>query len=101
MVGPYPPDVLGAFTSASIFGNLAWQMEHGKDTDELSKQYAGTVTALRVYNATVAHDPTFPRSPFIDSLVEKLEAGTLREFMAPYVAKNCVGHNTPIVPPTI
>ncbi len=88
-VGSVSRDLPSAFAAASIFGNLAWQMEHGKDSDELSKQLAGTVTGLRVYSATVRHDPTFPRSAVIDALIAKMDAGTLRDYIAPFVAKNC------------
>lgn len=70
-------------------GNMAWQIEHGADGDELSKQLAGTETALRIYRATIAQDPS-KKSAFFDSLVAKRDAGTLRAYLAPFVAENCV-----------
>jgi hypothetical protein len=78
----------------SMAGNVAWQIEHGKDSDELSKQLAGAETALRIYAATVAQDPS-KQSPFFDSLVARQKAGTLRAFMAPFVQKNCVSGDAP------
>lgn len=69
-------------------GNVAWQIEHGKDTDQLSKQLAATETALRVYEATVAKDAS-KKSSFFDSLVAKRNAGTLRAYLAPIVKDKC------------
>jgi len=80
-------------------GNIAWQIEHGKGADQLSKQLAATESALRVYEATVAKDSS-RKSPFFDSLVAKRNAGTLREHLAPIVKKQCeakAGQTTDLV----
>lgn len=73
----------------ALVGNMAWQIEHGgQAADELSKQHAGVLTALRIYENTVAKAPS-RRTAYFDSLVARRDAGTLREFLAPSVAKAC------------
>lgn len=74
----------------AMVGNLSYQIEHGKDKDELSLQLAGTETALHIYAATVAKDPS-KRLSFFDSLITRRDAGTLRDYLAPIVKAKCEG----------
>ncbi len=71
-----------------VYGNAAFQVEHGAHTDELSKQVAAVESALRAYAAFVAKDAK-AKVPHLDALVAKRNAGTLREYLTPVVAKEC------------
>lgn len=77
----------------AMAGNMAWQIEHWRDADELTKQHAGTLTALRVYENTVAKEPS-RRVAYFDALLQKRDAGTLKDFLAPFVAEHCKDDGT-------
>lgn len=72
----------------TMYGNAAFQIEHGADADELSKQVAAAESALRVYTAYLAQDAK-TRMPHLDALIAKRDAGGLRAYLAPIVQTKC------------
>ena len=71
-----------------MYGNAAFQIENGAQTDELSKQVAAVESALRAYAAFLAKDAK-ATVPHLDALIAKRDAGTLRAYLAPVVEKEC------------
>ena len=71
-----------------MYGNAAFQIENGAQTDELSKQVAAVESALRAYAAFVAKDAK-AMVPHLDAMIAKRDAGTLRAYLAPVVEKEC------------
>ncbi|UHQ21874.1 hypothetical protein LVB77_14490 [Lysobacter sp. 5GHs7-4] len=72
----------------TMYGNAAFQIEHGADADELSKQVAAVESALRVYTAYVAQNAK-TRMPHLDALIAKRDAGALRAYLSPMVQAKC------------
>ncbi|NUO77327.1 MAG: hypothetical protein HOQ32_15120 [Lysobacter sp.] len=72
----------------TMYGNAAFQIEHGADADELSKQVAAVESALRVYTAYVARNAK-TRMPHLDALIAKRDAGELRAYLSPIVQSKC------------
>ena len=71
-----------------LFGNAAYQLTAGRNTDELSRQFAGVQSALRAYTAMQRADST-QRIPYMDELLAAERQGKLRELMAPRIAAAC------------
>lgn len=74
-------------------GNVAWQIEHPQDTDEVARQLAGARSALKVYAAYLAHDPKW-KVPELDSVIERERDGTLREHVVQKLAGECSAENS-------
>lgn len=92
-------DILGALDdeNAPLFGellvqmmggNVAWQIEHPQDTDEVSHQMAGARSALKMYAAYLADDPKW-QVPKLDPAIERERNGTLREHVVQKLAGDC------------
>lgn len=82
--------ISGELNVQMMFGNVAYQIQHGKQGDELTRQTAGVESALRVYAAYVAKQPAL-RVPALDALVVSQKAGKLRASLAPVLEKHCQG----------
>lgn len=86
---PKEPVVLGLdLLMQQSFGNLAYQIDHGSEGDELSRQVAGVESAIMAYQAFVAADSTW-QFPAMDVLAAQQKAGTLRTHLAPVVKAEC------------
>lgn len=73
-------------TQQTVFGNAAFQIEHGTETDELARQVAATQSALKVYSNFVAKDPSL-RIAQMETLLAQQKAGRLERQLAPVVAE--------------
>lgn len=73
-------------------GNVAWQIEHPQDNDDVSRQLAAVRSALKMYAAYLAHDPKL-KVPALDPAIERERNGTLREYVAKKVAAGCNSEN--------
>lgn len=80
--------ITAALNLQTMFGNVAHQIERGKEGDELSRQVAGVESALRAYAAYAAKDPAL-QIPEMDALLGRQKAGTLRAQLAPVLDKHC------------
>ncbi|WP_421568827.1 hypothetical protein [Stenotrophomonas sp. PD6] len=80
--------ISGELNVQMMFGNVAYQIQHGKEGDELTRQVAGVESALRAYTAYVAKKPAL-RRPVLDALLGAQNAGTLRAQLAPVMEKHC------------
>lgn len=73
-------------------GNVAWQIEHPQQNDDVSRQMAAVRSALKMYAAYVATDPKWKVSA-LDPVIERDRNGTLREHVAKKVAAGCNSEN--------
>jgi hypothetical protein len=80
--------ISGELNVQMMFGNVAHQIQHGKEGDELTRQVAGVESALRAYTVYVAKKPAL-RIPVLDVLLGAQKAGTLRAQLAPVMEKHC------------
>lgn len=69
-------------------GNVAWQIEHPQDDDEVSRQMAAVRSALKMYAAYLDKDPKW-QVPALDPVIERERTGTLRDHVAKKVAADC------------
>ena len=76
-------------TQQTVFGNVAFQIEHGTETDELARQVAATESALKAYTGLVANNPSL-RIKQMDALLAQQKANRLDRHLAPIVA-DCEG----------
>ncbi|MDC8014201.1 hypothetical protein [Tahibacter soli] len=83
---PYSAELL----AQQLFGNVAYQIAHPSGLkDEITLQMAGIESALRTYQALIAHDPT-AHVAYLDTLLEKQRAGALNAFMRPIIVQRCM-----------
>ncbi|WNH51337.1 hypothetical protein [Stenotrophomonas oahuensis] len=73
-------------------GNVAWQIEHPRENDDVSRQMAAVRSALKMYAAYLAKDPKW-KLPALDPVIERERNGTLREHVAKKVAAGCNSEN--------
>ncbi len=85
--------ISGELNVQMMFGNVAYQIQHGKEGDELTRQVAGVESALRTYAAYVAKKPAL-RIPVLDALLGSQKAGTLRAQLATVMEKHCKASET-------
>jgi len=78
------PEVLAQQT----FGNLAYQITEGSDSDELDRQLAGVESALKAYAVFMKADPSL-KIPGVDHLAALKKAGTLRAHVAAILDEKC------------
>lgn len=69
-------------------GNVAWQIEHPQENDDVSRQMAAVRSALKMYAAYLAKNPKL-KVPALDPVIERERNGTLREHVAKKVAAGC------------
>ncbi len=71
-------------TQQMLFGNVAFQIEHGTDTPELARQVAAAESAIKVYSVMLAKHPEL-RIAQMDALIAEQKAGRLDRHLAPVV----------------
>ncbi|RRU22251.1 hypothetical protein [Stenotrophomonas sp. 278] len=71
-------------TQQMLFGNVAFQIEHGRDTPELARQVAAAESSIKVYKVMLAKHPEL-RIAQMDALVAVQKAGRLDRHLAPVV----------------
>lgn len=72
-------------TQQMLFGNVAYQIEHGTDTPELARQVAAAESAIKVYSVMLAKHPEL-RIAQMDALIAEQKAGRLDRHLSPVVA---------------
>lgn len=94
ILGPIPATRMpndSELLAQMMFGNAAFQIEHADDNRGLlAQQVAGLESALKAYQRFV-EDHAEARIPYFENLLKQQQAGTLAEFMAPVIKKNCSG----------
>jgi hypothetical protein len=73
-------------TQQTLFGNIAFQIEHGTDTPELARQVAAAESAIKAYTVLVDKDPSL-RIAQMDTLIAQQKAGRLDKHLAPVVTE--------------
>lgn len=71
-------------TQQTLFGNIAFQIEHGTDTPELARQVAAAESAIKVYSVMLAKHPDL-RIAQMDALIAEQKAGRLDRHLSPVV----------------
>ncbi|WP_282295033.1 hypothetical protein [Stenotrophomonas sp. PS02289] len=71
-------------TQQMLFGNIAFQIEHGTDTPELARQVAAAESAIKVYTVMLAKHPEL-RIAQMDALIAEQKAGRLDRHLTPVV----------------
>ncbi len=84
-------------TQQTLFGNIAFQIEHGTETPELARQVAAAESAIKAYTVLLAKDPSL-RIAQMDTLIAQKKAGRLDKHLAPVVTECLAARRTRMNP---
>lgn len=71
-----------------MFGNVAYQITHPGQHDEVELQVAGMESTLRAYAAIIPGHPKW-HIKYLDSMLKKQAKGELKSYLTPLVNKSC------------
>lgn len=94
ILGPVPsqsPPNTAVLLAQQMFGNLAYQIQHPGNRNQLSLQLAGVESTLKAYAVLLGNDPQ-SRIAYFDDLLLAQKSGSLQSRMAPVIAQQCGGN---------